>query len=96
MVKKVDITEKLNFDENPKMVIKGVEIEVNADAETMLKIMGEFSNKSELHASLGAFQLIFSDKEQKKIMKLKPSAKDLMTIIEEAMALVVGGEDQGE
>lgn len=29
-------------------------------------------------------------------MKLKPSAKDLMTIIEEAMALVIGGEDQGE
>lgn len=67
MVKKVDITEKLNFDENPKMVIKGVEIEVNADAETMLKIMGEFSSKSELHASLGAFQLFSQIKNRKRL-----------------------------
>ena len=42
MAKIIDITEKLDFDTNPKIAIKGKEIEVNADAETVLKIMGEF------------------------------------------------------
>ena len=32
MSKIVDITDKLTFDENPKLVIKGKELEVNADA----------------------------------------------------------------
>ena len=44
MAKKiVDITEKLNFDENPVLKVKNVTIEVNSDAATVLKIMGLFS-----------------------------------------------------
>ena len=43
MAKVVDITEKLSFDENPKIKIKGHEFEVNSDAKTMLEIMGLFS-----------------------------------------------------
>ena len=48
MAKVVDITDKLNFDENPKLKIKGVVVTVNADAETMLRIMGAFGNESEM------------------------------------------------
>lgn len=41
MAKKIiDITEKLSFEENPILVIKGKELEVNTDAETVLKLMG--------------------------------------------------------
>ena len=47
MAKVIDITEKLDFDTNPKIAIKGKEIEVNADAETVLKIMGEFGDKDD-------------------------------------------------
>ena len=50
MAKKIDITEKLNFDENPVMQIGTLEVEVNADAETMLRLMGVFGNKGELQA----------------------------------------------
>ena len=39
MGKVVDITEKLTFDENPKLLIKGKELEVKADAPTVLKAM---------------------------------------------------------
>lgn len=46
MAKVVDITDKLSFDENPKIKIKGVEYEVNADARTMLEIMGYFQAKT--------------------------------------------------
>ena len=39
MAKVVDITSKLEFDGNPKLRIKDKEIEVIADAPTMLKVM---------------------------------------------------------
>ena len=39
MGKRVDITDKLSFDGNPALVIQGKELEVNADAPTMLKVM---------------------------------------------------------
>lgn len=49
MAKKiVDITEKLNFDENPVLKVKDVTIEVNSDAATVLKIMGLFQRVHQL------------------------------------------------
>lgn len=96
MARKIDITEKLSFDENPYIVIKGEEYEVNSDAKTMLEIMGDFSSKSELDAALSAYEKIFSEKDRKKIDKMKLPFKDLMVIIQESMALAQGGEDQGE
>ena len=39
MSKVIDITEKLNFEENPKLKIKDAEIEVNTDATTVLTLM---------------------------------------------------------
>ena len=38
MSKIIDITNKLNFDEKPKLVIKGTEIEVNSDAISFIKM----------------------------------------------------------
>lgn len=96
MAKVIDITDKLSFDENPRLKIRDVEVEVNADAETMLRIMGEFSNKNEMQASLGTFELMFSEKERRKILKQKPTARDLMEIIQYAMSTIMGGEDEGE
>ena len=56
MAKVVDITDKLSFDENPKIKIKGVEYEVNADARTMLEIMGLFSSKDQTGAAVEAYE----------------------------------------
>lgn len=40
MAKIIDITDKLTFDGNPSLKIRGKVLEVNADAPTMLKVMG--------------------------------------------------------
>lgn len=96
MAKVVDITEKLSFDDNPKLVIKGKEFEVNSDATTVLQMMGDFSNKSEIDASLSAYERMFSEEDRKKIEAMNIPFKDLMTIIEAGMNLVMGEEDQGE
>lgn len=95
MAKKVDITEKLSFEENPRIIIRGQKFEVNADAETMLLIMGDFSNKTEIEATLSAYERMFNEKDRKTIGKMKIPFKDLMVIIKEAMDLVQGN-DEGE
>ena len=44
MAKVVDITDKLTFDGNPCLMVKGEKIEVNADAPTMMKVLKYYKN----------------------------------------------------
>lgn len=99
MTKKIDITDKLSFDENPVIVIKGKELEVNADAATVLKIMGILGNNESPSPSdvLKMYNLIFGEKERKEIEKMSFQFNDFQTIIFTAIDLIVGEqEDQGE
>lgn len=101
MAKRVDITEKLQFDENPVLVVGGEELEVNADAETMLRLMGLFSSKSMLQAMGEATELLFGAENVQKIAGMrdehgrKLTTKALISLIEEGMNLVTG-EAEGE
>ena len=100
MAKRIDITDKLCFEENPVLEIGTLDVEVKADAETMLHLMGVFSEKTELEAVGEALNLIFAPEDVETICNLerngrKLSAKSLMTIVEAAMSLVMGDE-QGE
>lgn len=97
MAKVVDITDKLSFETNPKLLIKGQEFEINADATTMLLIMGDFKNgTSEVEATLSAYERMFSEKERKKIAKLNLPFKDLLVVIDAAMNLIQGDDEPGE
>lgn len=101
MGKVVNITDKLEFNENPVMEIENIKVEVNADAETVLRLMGVFANSSEVQAVGEALDLIFSPEDVEKITKLerkgkKLSAKSLMTIVEEAMNMIMGESEEGE
>lgn len=95
---KKDITEKLKFEENPKLVIKGVEIEVDTDATTVLKVMGTIGNDSELTPRdvVRVYEVIFKEKERKKIDKLQLKMEDFKVLIGEAISLITGEEEQGE
>ena len=46
MAKRIDITDKLCFEENPVLEIGTLDVEVKADAETILRLMGVFSEKT--------------------------------------------------
>ena len=60
MAKVVDITDKLTFEENPSLEIKGKTIEVNADAPTMLKVMGLMGREDPgIQEIMEAFGLMF-------------------------------------
>lgn len=97
MARKVDITDKLTFDGNPVLVIKGKELEVNADAPTVLRIMNLASDDPGPKEVAAIYNLIFPDKDRKEIEKMKLCFDDLVTIIKVAISLVTGEEtDQGE
>ena len=99
MSKVVDITEKLSFDENPYLLIKGQKIEVDASAETVLKLMGKFSQEnSQSPKFVGEmYKLIFPEKSRKQIEKMKLQFNDFQILVNAAIELIVDGdEEQGE
>lgn len=96
MAKSVDITEKLNFNENPRLIIKGEEYEVNSDALSMLKILSFMDNGNPGGAEiLDAYETIFPEGERERLEKEKLKFDDFVTVVKAAVTLVVG-EPQGE
>ena len=92
----VDITDKLSFDGNPKLCIKGRELEVNADAPTVLKVMGLMSSEDPgLQEIADAYNLLFPDKSKDEIEKLKIDFKDFAVLVQEAVTLIVGEDKSG-
>lgn len=98
MARVIDITEKLTFEGNPSLKIKGKMLEVNADAPTILKVMSFMTVSGvEIDHLNEAYELIFPEKSRKEIEKLKLNMKDWSTVVEEAMKLVMDeGNNQGE
>lgn len=98
MAKLIDITEKLNYEENPKIKVGNTEIEVNADAATMLQIMGVMSSNENAGPKevIKMYELLFNDKEREKIKTLKLNFADFTTLIQAAVGLIAGENRQGE
>lgn len=99
MGKVIDITEKLDFESNPKLKIKDKEYEVNADAETVLKVMGLLGDGANVAPTdvVKMYELIFPEKEREEIGKLNLQFKDFQTVVEEAINAITGSEaEQGE
>lgn len=100
MGKIVDITEKLSFEGNPKLKIKGIELEVNADAKTTLRLMQILGDGDNITPSDMAemCELIMTKESQEKLDKLSLSFQDYQTVIMESINLITGdaGEIAGE
>lgn len=97
MAKKVDITSKLEMDGNPYLIVGNKELEVNADAATMLVLMGKYGDAGEQTTKdvLEMYELIFSETARADIKEMKLSFTDLRTIIQEGIKLIIGeGEEE--
>lgn len=95
MAKVVDITDKLSFEGNPSLVIKGKHLEVNADAPTMLKVMGLMGGTEPgVNEILETYDLMFPEKSKKEIEKLKLGFNDLIVVVQEAVGLIIGEDEQ--
>ena len=91
MARKVDITDKLSFEGNPSLVIKGKAIDVNADAPTMLKVMS--ANDPGAQEILEAYDMMFPEKSKKEIERMKLGFNDLIIVVQEAVQLISGMEE---
>ena len=98
MAKIIDITDKLNFEEKPKLVIKGVEIEVNNKAVDVLKITPILQKeKDSTEGIYSLYQTLFSEESQKKIESLDLDIKDFTEVIFAAAELLSStDDDEGE
>ncbi len=100
----VDITEKLTFDTKPAIRIKGVDIGINADAPSVLKIMalGTEESGGDAEDVLKALDILLDDEEREKLDEVKLSFADLVKFVEIAMNLATGnymdedGKEAGE
>lgn len=97
MAKVRNITDKLTFDGNPSLIIRDKKLEVNADAPTMLKIMNIMSQDGvEVEHIKDAYELVFPEESRKTIEEMKLSVADWMTVVQEAMELIMEDDSQGE
>ena len=96
MGKVIDITERLTFEERPRLKIKDQELEVCNDAATVLQIMdliGDGSNVGVEEMKKMA-DLVFPASSKKVIEKMNLSLSDYGTVIRAAVNLLV--EDDGD
>lgn len=98
MSKIIDITNKLNFEEKPKILVKGTEIEVNNDAISFIKAIALFDRENDISSSdiLSALELLFDEENREKIAKLHLSFADLSTVIKTATELIADNDSEGE
>ncbi len=94
-MKRLDITEKLNFTEKPVLVVKDKEIEIDNSAVTVLKVMGLMSDDAGSKEILKAYNLLFNETARKTIDSLRLSFEDFATVVRAAIGLVAG-DSEGE
>lgn len=90
------LTDKLSFDDNPKIEIKGKEVTVKAEAETALKLFDLLETEGEMKATLKAADLLFSEKDKKYIESLKLSMNDYGILLRTAMDLCIGNDPDAD
>lgn len=94
MARKVDITEKLSFNEAPCLVIKGKELNLHDDAATVLKAVDIMSEGSGAKQVADVYELIFDETAKKELGDMKLNFKDFSCVVKEAAGLVLGGDDE--
>lgn len=90
-----DITEKLNFDADPKLKIKDVELTIKSDAENVLQILDVLQNSGETEATVKCMPILLGEEDQEKLKSLHLKMNDYIEVMEAAVSLALG-EDPGE
>ena len=98
MAKVIDITDKLASGESPRLRIRGVELEINDDAETVIRLMGMVADGISNEDVLKVVELLFPEESRRQMAAMKLKYQDYMTAVTAAMNLAVGADedDMGE
>lgn len=93
---KYNLTEKLDFNADPVIVINDQELTVNSDAESVLKIMDVIETKGEMQGALECLNILFGEEDMDKIKKMKLKMPDFMKLIQVAADLAMGSDPDEE
>ena len=98
MSKLIDITDKLNFEEKPSVRVKNVDLAINNDAVSILKLAAIFEDGNGKNKDvITMYHLLFDESEREKIEKLHLNIHDFSTLISESAKIVQGDlTDEGE
>ena len=98
MSKLIDITDKLNFEEEPSVRVKNVDLAINNDAVSMLKVAALFEDgNGKSKDVIEMYHLLFDESEREKIEKLKLNMHDFNALISESAKIATGDlTDEGE
>ncbi|MBO5070807.1 MAG: hypothetical protein J6C37_10685 [Roseburia sp.] len=99
MAKVIDITDKLNFEESPKIKIKDIEVHLNDDASTMLKVMQKIGDDVKPADIVEIYNMLIPEADRKKVDKLKLNFANFQTFVKAAISAVTGtdmDDEQGE
>lgn len=98
MSKLIDITDKLNFEEKPSVRVKNVDLAINNDAVSMLKVAALFEDgNGKSKDVIEMYHLLFDESEREKIEKLKLNMHDFSALISESAKIATGDlTDEGE
>ena len=98
MSKLIDITDKLNFEEKPSVRVKNVDLAINNDAVSMLKVAALFEDgNGKSKDVIEMYHLLFDESEREKIEKLKLNMHDFNALISESAKIATGElTDKGE
>ena len=98
MSKLIDITDKLNFEEKPSVRVKNVDLAINNDAVSMLKVAALFEDgNGKSKVVIEMYHLLFDESEREKIEKLKLNMHDFNALISESAKIATGDlTDEGE
>lgn len=91
---KYDLTEKLRFGADPKLVIRGTELTVRSDAEAVLKLMDVLGEKGEAAGAREAMEILFSKADQKKLAALNLKLSDWLEVLKAAVQLAMGTDPE--
>lgn len=84
----LDISSRLGKTEQTLTVAEGMTFNIDCSAETMLKAEEKFKNSNSSDSLFSILEMFLGKEAIQKIKKLKPSVKDLETIIIATMAQV--------
>lgn len=92
------LTDKLKFNDDPQIEIKGKVITVKSDAETVLKLLDVLQSAGEIEGTKSAMDILLSDKDKKVVKSLNLKMADYMKLAEVVVELALGNDPdvQGE
>lgn len=93
----IDITDKLTFEENPRIRVNGTEIELNADALNLVEVLkaSETATAAEL-AELFLNKLLATPEDTEKVRALNLNFKGMKALFTECIKIITGSGDEGE